>query len=227
MTLAERLAHIQDEMAPYLKDRDITLIAVSKYATVEQLVEAFNAGIRHFGENKVQDALDKMAALPSVIQSQIQWHFIGHLQSNKVNKTLSHFAWIHSIDSVALAQSVSTANERSGSYQNVLLQVNSTVDETRHGFLPSQLPTALGQLRLLPGINIHGLMTMAPAEASKAGDSEALKQVFTNLRALRDELTAEFAIDLPELSMGMSQDYVQALQCGATMIRIGNYLFKN
>ncbi|HEY9744986.1 MAG TPA: alanine racemase, partial [Oculatellaceae cyanobacterium] len=149
------------------------------------------------------------------------------LQTNKVNKTIGRFALLHAIDAPHLGEAVSKANAAKNIRQPVLIQVNSTSDPTRHGVLPEQAASLLEQLLPLPGIEIRGLMTMAPADASIKGDRTELQRVFCGLRELRDQLATKFGMQLPELSMGMSHDYIHALECGATIIRIGNFLFKN
>lgn len=227
MNFRDRLAHIQDTIALYADDRPVTLVAVSKYASLAQMEEAYEAGIRHFGENKVQDALAKMEQFPSEFLKDTHWHFIGNLQTNKVKKTLARFDLIHAVDSVRLADALSASNLGAGKVQNVLLQVNLSEDATRHGFLPDALFEAFPQMLSLEGIAVRGLMGMAPPEASLSGDERALKSVFCRLRDVRDQLAEEAKIALPELSMGMTHDFTHALACGATIIRIGNYLFKN
>jgi pyridoxal phosphate enzyme (YggS family) len=227
MSLQERLSQIQENIRAIAGDRPVTVVAVSKYATLEQMVEAYEAGVRHFGENRVQDALRKMDAFPPSMKQDIHWHFIGSLQSNKVNKTLGRFSCIHTIDSLPLAKAVSAANAQKNLRQAVLLQVNSTQDPSRHGILPVHLKPLLEQILPLPGLQVNGLMTMAPADASLSGDAPTLEKVFCRLRDLRDRLSSDLGASLPQLSMGMSHDYVHALKCGATIIRIGNLLFKN
>lgn len=225
--MIERLAEVRQNMEAHAGKRPVTLVAVSKYATVEQMREAYQAGIRHFGENKVQDALDKIAAFPADQYPDLQWHFIGNLQTNKVRKTLGRFTLIHAVDSVRLAEAISRQNQASQQFQNVLLQVNLSNDPTRHGFLTADLQSVIPSILSLAGIRIRGLMGMAPPEASLENDESALLGFFSGLRDIKEQLASRFAIDLPELSMGMSHDYVQALDCGATIIRLGNFLFKN
>jgi len=227
MTFRDRLAHIQDAIATHAEGRPVTLVAVSKYATLAQMEEAYEAGVRHFGENKVQDALAKMEQFSPECLKDTHWHFIGNLQTNKVKKTLGRFDLIHAVDSVRLADALSTTSLAAGNVQNVLLQVNLSEDVTRHGFLPDALFEVFPEMLSLKGIAVRGLMGMAPPEASLSGDERALKSVFCRLRDVRDQLAEEAKIALPELSMGMTHDFTHALACGATIIRIGNYLFKN
>lgn len=227
MGIQDRLAEIQAAIRTHAGERPVTLVAVSKYATVAQMMEAYEAGVRHFGENKVQDALAKMEQFSPEILKNIHWHFIGSLQANKVKKTVGRFKWIHAIDSVRLAEAVSRHNLAQGAVQQVLLQINLSEDPARHGFLRDQVTDALTEMMSFKGIAVRGLMGMAPPEASLDGDEQALKDVFCGLRDMRDRLQGDCEIDLPELSMGMSHDFTHALSCGATIIRIGNYLFKN
>jgi len=227
MSIIERIAEVQQAIKTHAGKRPVTLVAVSKYATVEQMREAYQAGIRHFGENKVQDALEKIAAFPTEQYPDLHWHFIGSLQTNKVKKTLGHFTLIHAVDSIRLAEVIASQNTAIGQRQNVLLQVNLSHDPERHGFSADELQTVIPSILSLTGIHVRGLMGMAPPEASLENNEPALLGFFSGLRELRDQLASRFAIDLPELSMGMSHDYVPALDCGATIIRLGNFLFKN
>jgi pyridoxal phosphate enzyme (YggS family) len=200
----------------------VTLIAVSKYATVPQILDAYHAGARHFGENRVQDALAKMAALPPDVAQAIHWHLIGPLQRNKINKIVGRFALIHSLDSGDIAQALSERTVLAGLVQPVLLQVNVSGEATKHGFAPQDLIQQVHTLLQLPGLQVKGLMTMAP----HTSDSTQLTQCFTGLRQLRDTLVSETGQPFSELSMGMSGDYRQAIDCGATMVRIGQALFR-
>ena len=179
-----------------------------------------------FGENKVQDALTKMEQFPSADYPDLHWHLIGPLQSNKAKKTVGHFSLLHAIDSISTAEAVSRHNAEAGLRQAILLQVNMSADPSRHGFSPEALRPTLDSLMSLEGITIQGLMTMAPPQASLDQDLQQLSNVFCGLQTIRDELVAEYGIAMPDLSMGMSHDFPQALECGATIIRLGNYLFK-
>ncbi len=206
-----------------LPQHAVTLVAVSKYATPDQMIEAYEAGIRHFGENKPQDALTKKQQLPPELVSDVTWHFIGHLQRNKVNKTIGQFSLIHSVDTVTLAEALSLRNVNAGFVQPILLQINISNEKTKHGFSHEESLGALEAIRNLPGVHVRGLMTMAPATQ----DVDRVVQAFCGLRALRDQMSAQLAMALPELSMGMSQDYIHAIHCGATIIRLGSALFSN
>jgi pyridoxal phosphate enzyme (YggS family) len=227
MSISDRFSEVQQNIRRYADGRAVTLVAVSKYATVEQMKEAYQAGARHFGENRVPDALAKIAEFPTEQYPDLHWHLIGSLQTNKAKKTVGQFSLIQSVDSTRLAEAISDPNLAENRVQDVLLQVNLSNDLERHGFLPEDLPTALKPILSMKGIRVRGLMGIAPPEASLENDEAALKRIFCGLRDLNAQLAHDFGIDLPELSMGMSHDYVHALQCGATIIRLGNFLFKN
>jgi PLP dependent protein len=215
--IKSRLKRIDDQIA----GRPVTLVAVTKNATLAQMEAAYHCGVRHFGENRVQDALDKKQRLPKEIVEGVTWHLIGHLQSNKINKTLGQFDLIHSIDTLPLAEAVSLRNVNANLLQSVLLQVNVAKEPTKHGFSPDELEVVYGHCRTLKGIAIKGLMTMAPANVP----SPEIEKVFSELEELRQMLISRFGDSLPECSMGMSQDYIHALPLGATIIRIGSAIF--
>lgn len=180
------------------------LVAVTKGHELSACMPLYEAGIKTFGENRVQDALPKMESAPK----DISWHFIGTLQKNKVNKVVGKFDLIHSVDSFDLAEKISKTGP-----QKILLQVNV---RHRHGFSPEDLRECFSDLLKLPNLSIEGLMTMAP----DTDDKTLIRSTFRELRLLRDEL------GLKELSMGMSQDWQIALDEGATLLRIGSKLFE-
>jgi len=201
----------------------VRLIAVTKFASLDQIREAYDAGIHDFGENKVQDALEKIEAL-QVELPHATWHFIGHLQSNKVNKVVGNFDWIHSVDSFDLAEKISSRAQALNIKQKILLQVNIAREEQKHGFTIENLIECFDELTRLPNCDVRGLMTIAPL-SSLPGNMPP-DMVFAGLRSLRDKISSDRSIDLLELSMGMSQDFKHALQSGATMLRVGSYLFQ-
>ncbi|MBS0653272.1 MAG: YggS family pyridoxal phosphate-dependent enzyme [Verrucomicrobia bacterium] len=214
--LSERLKKIKDQIAEacHRSNRDhseITLIAVTKYATLEAIREAYNLGLRSFGESRISTALEKMAQLPS----DIDWHFIGHLQSNKVAKATGRFALVHSVDSLELAKKISAASTQQGCNTAVLLQVNTSGEPSKQGFTPDTCRDHFLELSQLPGITLQGLMTMAPLTE----DASVIRSCFSRLRDLRDEF------ELRHLSMGMSHDFSIAIEEGATLLRIGSSLF--
>ena len=197
---------------------DVKLVAVSKKHPVEFVREAFQeAGQELFGESRVQEALVKIPALPS----RLRWHFIGHLQANKVRKALPCFELIHGIDTVDIARDVDRVAAEMGLFPRVLLEVNISGEGSKHGFTPEGLERELEGLLALPRIQVEGFMTMAPL----VKEAEAARPYFTKLRELRDRLAGQVGIPLATLSMGMSGDYEVAVEEGATLVRVGSALF--
>jgi pyridoxal phosphate enzyme (YggS family) len=197
---------------------DVELVAVSKKHPVESVSEAFQeAGQELFGESRVQEALIKIPALPS----RLRWHFIGHLQANKVRKALPCFELIHGIDTVDIARDVDRVAAEMGLFPRVLLEVNISGEGSKHGFTPEGLERELEGLLALPRIQVEGFMTMAPL----VKEAEAARPYFTKLRELRDRLAGQVGIPLATLSMGMSGDYEVAVEEGATLVRVGSALF--
>ena len=196
---------------------DVRLVAVSKTYPPAVIQEAWNAGQHVFGENRVQDALPKIEELPA----EAEWHFIGHLQSNKIRKALPAFTLIHGVDNREIAIQINRIAGEMGLTANVLLEINVSGEATKFGFSPADLRENLEGLLCLPNIRINGLMTMAPYSE----DPETARPVFSKLRILRDELAAQSGKALPELSMGMSGDFEVAIQEGATIVRIGSSIF--
>ncbi len=196
---------------------DVRLVAVSKTYPPAVIQEAWNSGQRVFGENRVQDALPKIAELPA----EAEWHFIGHLQSNKIRKALPAFTLIHGVDNLELAQQINRIAGEMGLTANILLEINVSGEASKFGFSPTDLRQNLEGLLCLPNIGINGLMTMAPYSE----DPETARPVFSKLRILRDELAAKTGQALRELSMGMSGDFEVGIEEGATIVRIGSSIF--
>jgi len=196
---------------------DVRLVAVSKTYPPAVIQEAWNAGQHVFGENRVQDALPKIAELPA----EAEWHFIGHLQSNKIRKALPAFTLIHGVDNLELAQQINRIAGEMGLTANILLEINVSGEASKFGFSPTDLRQNLEDLLCLPNIRINGLMTMAPYSE----DPETARPVFSKLRILRDELAAKTGQSLRELSMGMSGDFEVGIEEGATIVRIGSSIF--
>ena len=196
----------------------VRLLAVSKTFPPEDIRTVFEAGQLCFGENKVQELQSKVPVLPP----EIEWHLIGHLQSNKAAKAVEYASWIHSVDSVHLAQKVAGAAERLNKKVKILLEVNISGEESKFG-LHSFEDTAPVAEMLLTASNLQlcGLMTMAEPGVPEA----RLRSTFAGLRELRDRLETEFRIRLPELSMGMTSDFREAILEGSTMVRIGTAIF--
>lgn len=216
--LAAILARIETVAGKHgRKAGEIQLVAVSKTNPPEAIREVFEAGQRAFGESRVQEALPKLDALPP----EIEWHFIGHLQTNKIRKVIDRFALFHGVDNQNLAQQMNRIASELGVTANVLLEVNVSGEESKFGFDPKTLSAALEVLLPLPFLRIQGLMTMAPY----SDDPESARPYFAKLRELRDRLAVETGNPLPELSMGMSGDFEQGIAEGATIVRVGSAIF--
>jgi pyridoxal phosphate enzyme (YggS family) len=195
----------------------IRLVAVSKTHPPEAIREAAEAGQTIFGESKIQEALAKATLLPS----SLEWHFIGHLQSNKIRKALPVFHLFHGVDNVALAAQIDRISGECGLFPRILLEVNVSGEGTKFGFQPDRLRGEIADLLALPRVGVVGLMTMAPYSE----DPLAAKPYFAALRRLRDDLEQQTGSPLPELSMGMSGDFEAAVAEGATLVRIGSAVF--
>ncbi len=197
---------------------DINLLAVSKTFPASSILGAFECGLRAFGENKVQEAVGKIEELQGV---DIDWHFIGHLQKNKVKYIPGRFALVHSVDSLELAERLHQESLQHGCVTHVLIQVNVSGEASKSGVSPEQLPPLLKKAQGYSGISIEGLMTMPPFDA----DPEKARPWFRALRELLGEVNQSLGLNLQQLSMGMSQDFEVAIEEGATWIRVGTSLF--
>lgn len=202
------------------RPEDVRLVAVTKTVAAERIREGYEAGLRVFGENRVQEGAAKVAALRTMPGA--DWHLIGHLQSNKVKAAIETFTLIESVDSTRLAERIDHQAEMVRPAVPVLLEVNVAGEAAKHGFSADGLREAFPQLLRLPRLELRGLMTVAPL----ANDPEEVRPVFRAVRRLRDELRDRYPLTgFDELSMGMSNDYWVAIQEGATMVRIGRALF--
>ena len=217
-TVRENLLQIQEDIAPYKPN----IIAVTKYFDENAIIEAYNAGLRDFAESRVIEAVEKINNLPAEIRNNSKFHFIGHLQTNKVKKVLPTFDYIHSVDSLKLAKVISDEALVLRRVQNVFLQVNNANEEQKFGLSKKDIFEVFPQVKALPSINIVGIMNMAPLGAS----DDELNRLFEDVLNIKNELEQKFNCELKELSMGMSQDYKIAVKHGATMLRIGRKLFK-
>lgn len=219
--MAANLANVRELLGDY--SQQTKLIAVSKNASIEQITEACNLGVHDFAESRIQDALSKKAQMAPQIALQTNWHFIGHLQTNKVKQAVGNFSLIHSVDSFKLASEISKTAQTRKVEQAILLQVKMQNDESKSGFEPQELRDCFAQILALPAIKVQGLMTISPLTS----DASVWKYSFNKLRELRDELASEHKVQLNELSMGMSDDWQDAITCGSTMIRLGRAIFGN
>ena len=196
---------------------DVELVAVSKTHDAERVREAHAAGQNVFGESRVQEARAKIPDLPS----SLRWHFIGHLQKNKIRHALPLFELFHSVDSLALAQDINRIAEEEGLHPRTLLEVNVAGEGTKFGFKPETLRAETEQLLALVRLSIEGLMIIPPL----VEEPEHSRRFFVQLRELRDLLEKEFDLKLPQLSMGMTNDFPVAIEEGATLVRVGTAIF--
>ncbi|MEH2223489.1 YggS family pyridoxal phosphate-dependent enzyme [Nostoc sp.] len=215
-SISERILSIRSSLPTSVK-----LIAVSKQVSAQAIRSAYNAGIRDFGESRIQEAASKQAELQDL--PDITWHFIGHLQGNKAKKAIEHFPWIHSVDNLKLAQRLDQLAQQLGVSPQVCLQVKILPDPNKSGWSVPELLADLPTLNQYKNLQIQGLMTIPP---SGLNDSEILS-VFNRNRELAKEIQEQnwSHIKMQHLSMGMSGDYELAVQAGATMVRLGTILF--
>lgn len=197
--------------------RGVTLVAVSKSQPVEAIRAAFDAGCRDFGENYLQDALPRMAALEGL---PITWHFIGHIQGNKARDVAERFDWVHAVDRTKIAQALSRARPQGRKPLNVCIQVNISHEATKGGVSGSEAPALASEISALPGLALRGLMGMA----SPSEDKVRVRAEFASLRKVFDDLVGQ-GHRIDTLSMGMSQDFEAAIAEGATMVRVGTAIF--
>ncbi len=215
-----RIAHAAEKVGR--DPTEITLVAVSKTRPVELIEIAYNLGITDFGENRVQEALPKIAQMRPQSSQALRWHLIGHLQSNKVSKVVEPFTWVQSVDSVHLAQLLHRHAEELGKRLPILLEVNVAGEESKAGIAPGDVLELARQVVALSALEVRGLMTVAPL----VPDPEEVRPVFRGLRRLRDRLRDEVpASSWPDLSMGMTDDYSVAIEEGATIVRVGRGIF--
>lgn len=199
--------------------QEVTLIAVSKTKPLFMLEEAYEAGARDFGENKVQEILEKHPKMPE----DARFHMIGHLQRNKVKQVLPHAVLIHSVDSYRLAEQISQEAGKLGITAKILLEVNVAKEESKFGMMPEDVPEMAGQIAALPHLQIEGLMTIAPF----VDDPEKNRPVFRKLYQLSVDIKKKNIdnVNMGVLSMGMTGDYQVAVEEGSTMIRVGTGIF--
>ena len=193
----------------------VTLVAVTKTVAVERIREAITLGLRIFGENRVQEALPKM---DEIGPANIDWHLVGHLQTNKIKFVEGRFQMVQSVDSAGLVEAL---DRRLGSALDVLVEVNVAEEPQKTGALPTDLPVIARAVAAAGHLRLRGLMTIAPMVA----DPEQVRPIFRRLRSLRDKTSQELGMPLPVLSMGMTDDYPIAVEEGATMLRLGRALF--
>ena len=221
-SIAENLERVRKQMTHAAVNAgravdEIELVAITKTHPAEKVREAIEAGQTLFGESRVQEARAKIPELPS----NVRWHFVGHLQKNKIRHALPLFELFHGVDSLALAEEMNRIAADEGMHPRVLLEVNVAGEGSKFGFSPDKLREQMEELLALQRLSILGLMTIPPL----ADKAEASRRYFVQLRELRDRLQTEFHVDLPQLSMGMTQDFPIAVEEGATLVRVGTAIF--
>ncbi len=225
--IIENLADVRERIgrAAARAQRDpaeITLVAVSKTKPMAAIQAAYSAGQRDFGENRLEELWEKVAAAKALGIDDIRWHMIGTIQSRKTSQLIGPFTLIHSVDRDKIAQHLGRDAMTAGCVLSVLLEVNVSGEASKHGFTPDDLLATAADLLTLPGLRIEGLMTMAPFVA----DAEATRPIFRALRQLRDELCQRgIGATWPHLSMGMTNDFEVAVEEGATLVRVGSAIF--
>ena len=222
MVVAENLERIREQIVTAAAKagragNEIELVAITKTHPVEKVREAVEAGHTVFGESRVQEARAKIPELPS----NLRWHFVGHLQKNKIRHALPLFELFHGVDSLALAQEMNRIAAEEGGHSRVLLEVNVAGEGTKFGFKAETLRAEIGSLLRLPRLSIEGLMCIPPLTE----EAEASRKFFVQLRELRNSLEKEFDVKFPHLSMGMTQDFWIAIEEGATLVRVGTAIF--
>jgi PLP dependent protein len=222
VSIAENLERVREQIAQAaLKAgrtaNEIELVAITKTHPAEKVREAVEAGHTLFGESRVQEARAKISELPS----HLRWHFVGHLQKNKIRHALPLFELFHGIDSLALAEEMNRIAAADGMHPRVLLEINMAGEGSKFGFKPESVRREMESLLALSRLTIEGLMCIPPL----AEEADASRKYFVQLRELRDSLEREFQLKLPQLSMGMTQDFWVAVEEGATLVRVGTAIF--
>jgi len=222
--IKENLDLVQENIKKACKNADrsaddVMLIAVSKTKPVSDLMEAYNCGCRDFGENKVQELVEKYEVMPS----DIKWHMIGHLQRNKVKYIVDKVSMIHSVDSLRLAEEISREAVKKQVEVSILIEVNAAGEDTKFGVSPKEVLPLIQEIALLPGIHIKGLMTIAPY----VENPEENRKYFALLRQLAVDISSKNIdnISMNVLSMGMTGDYMVAVEEGASYVRVGTGIF--
>lgn len=195
---------------------DVTLVAVTKSFPADVVVDALEAGADDLGENRAQELKEKAIALPR----RARWHYIGHLQTNKVRHVVGIAHLIHSVDRFGVAEEIARRARSTGAIQDVLVEVNVSGESTKHGVEPARAAALANEVAALEGIRVRGLMTLAPL----ADDPEASRPYFSDLRELGESLQRSLP-DATELSMGMTRDFEVAIEEGATLVRVGEAIF--
>ena len=214
--IASKIKQIKQQIPSNVK-----LIAITKQVNIKRMQLAYQAGVRDFGENRLQEALLKQKQLEDLVD--INWHFIGHIQKNKAKKVIENFDWIHSVDSLALAKRLNRLSQELNKTPNVLLQIKILPDPNKYGWSVTELWQVLDELNSYRHLNIQGLMTILPYGLSEPETSSAFQETKKLATAIRQKNYSN--LNLEQLSMGMSNDYQLAIKAGSTMIRPGRIIF--
>lgn len=236
MSIDERVAAVRATIADACArsgrtPSDVTLIAISKTHPAAAVFQAAQAGVQHFGENRVEEAETKLPSVRALTSDALTWHMVGHLQSRKARDALLLFDMIHSVDTLKLAEKLSRAASEREKRIDVLLEINISGEDSKYGISAAgwerdaqvrlAVFNSMREIAMLPGLRVRGLMTMAPIVSTM----ETARPVFTGLRAFRDAAQSELGLALPDLSMGMTDDFPVAVEEGATMVRVGRAIF--
>ncbi|MBR5281074.1 MAG: YggS family pyridoxal phosphate-dependent enzyme [Clostridia bacterium] len=233
MGIRENLASVQARICQALaksgrQDQRVTLVAVSKYSTAEEVLEAASCGQRVFAENRVQSLLEKWKALEEyreqgVAVPDLTWHLIGHLQTNKVKYIVGKVDLIHSVDSIRLVEEINRVSAKKGVITNILLEVNVSGEESKSGISPEEIDSFVDAMGRFENVCLQGLMTMAP----KGAEEKELREIFSRLyeKFIDKKCTMVHNVVMTYLSMGMSADFDVAIEEGANMIRVGHGIF--
>ncbi len=236
MTIEQNLKEIHEVIAQACaranrNPASVTLVAVSKTHPPETILAAVRAGVQHFGENRVEEGSTKIPIVIQQTSAPLTWHMVGHIQSRKAKDVLALFQVVHSLDSLKLAEKLSRLAVEHGRKLDALIEVNVSGEASKSGLAASgwsseasvrePLWQEVGPILELPGLNVRGLMTMAPV----VQEAEQARPIFASLSMLREHLSSTFHVALPDLSMGMTDDYPVAIEEGATMVRIGRAIF--
>ncbi len=236
VNIADNIAIVQQQIADACakvnrNQSDVTLVSVSKTQPESRILAAIEAGLTHFGENRVEEAQVKVPSINQQVDIEPVWHFIGHIQSRKAKDLVPHFDVIHSVDRLKIARKLSDLGQEAGKTIPVMLEINISGESAKHGFeafnwksdvkIKETLWQDIHAILALPQIEVRGLMTMAPFYANM----EDTRPVFAGLAELRDELQQSLDMTLPDLSMGMTNDFTVAIEEGATIVRVGRAIF--
>jgi pyridoxal phosphate enzyme (YggS family) len=225
--VAENLAEVQQRIADAARrvgrmPQEVTLVAVSKTKPMSLVQAAYAAGQRDFGENRVEELVEKVAEARELGLAEMRWHLIGTIQSRKSSQAIGPFVLIHSVDRMKIARRLSRDAQAADRTMPVLLEVNVSGEASKHGFDPENISALVPALQELPGIRVEGLMSMAPL----VEDAEEVRPVFRNLRLLQERLQGSYpSMSWRHLSMGMTNDFEVAVEEGATIVRVGTAIF--